>query len=250
MMPHSSTNSHAGKLVVVTGANGGIGSAICKKFLELGAEVAAIDIMMPAGGTICFACDLTDDAATDEVATQILQQSGSPHAVIHAAAISDNATTLEATTASFLNIYNANVVSAVRLAKAFGPAMQRNGQGSFVFLSSINGQMGCPHLSAYAASKGALDSLTKTMALELAESGIRVNAIAPASIETPLLTDKFNGEANPKAALMRNAARHPIKRLGRPEEVAALAVFLCSEDAAWITGGVHLIDGGAHLARK
>jgi NAD(P)-dependent dehydrogenase (short-subunit alcohol dehydrogenase family) len=110
--------------------------------------------------------------------------------------------------------------------------------------------VGAPDLSAYAASKGALITLTRTMALELAESNVRVNCVCPASIDTPLLRASFTRTSDPEAARERNRKRHPLGRFGTPEDVANLILFLASDEASWITGGAYVIDGGASIARR
>ena len=104
--------------------------------------------------------------------------------------MSENATAMESTPEAFLNIYDVNVVGALRLAQAFAPDMITAKRGNFVFISSINSQFGCPPLAAYATSKGGLDAFVKTLALELSAHNVRVNAISPASVDTPLLLFK------------------------------------------------------------
>lgn len=239
-----------GAVTVVTGASGGIGAAICRRFKQEGAKVAALDIREPTAGDVNFVCDLGDDTSVASVASQVRSALGEPRIVVHAAAISEAAETLRSSAVAYALIYNVNVIGAVRLVQAFAPTMKALDNPAFLFISSINGQMGAPGLSAYASSKGALDALTKTLAIELAASGIRVNAIAPASVDTPLLRSKFENQPDPAAALAANVSRHPLGRLGTPDDVANLAVFLVSPEASWITGGIHLLDGGAHLARR
>lgn len=241
---------YIGRHVVITGAAGGIGSAICRRFADEGANVTGLDVSKPTYGALNFDCDLTDKQSVAIAIDQSQQRFGPAFAVIHAAAISENATVLQSSAESFNRIFDCNVASIVRLVQGFAPRMQGAKAGSFLFLSSINGQMGCPDLAAYATSKGAIDALTKTLAQELARDNIRVNAISPASIDTALLKNKFEADDDPVARLEENKRRHPIERLGQPEEVAAFAAFLCSDEAQWITGAIHPIDGGAHLARR
>lgn len=248
-MQTTATRLH-GAVAVVTGAAGGIGSAISRRFRQEGAKVAALDIREPASGDVNLVCDVGDDASVANAASQVRAALGEPNIVVHAAAISEAAETLRSSSSAYALIYNVNVIGAVRLVQAFAPAMKATNHPAFLFISSINGQMGAPGLSAYASSKGALDALTKTLALELAASGIRVNAIAPASIDTPMLRAKFESQPDPAQALAANASRHPLGRLGTPDDVADFAVFLVSKEASWITGGIHLLDGGAHLARR
>lgn len=239
-----------GAVAVVTGAAGGIGEAICRSFRVQGAKVAALDIREPASGDANIVCDVGNDESVASAASQVRSALGAPRIVVHAAAISEPAETLRSSSTSFALIYNINVIGAVRLVQTFAPTMSALDHPAFLFISSVNGQMGAPGLSAYASSKGALDALTKTLALELAPSGIRVNAIAPASIDTPMLRSKFENQPDPARARAANASRHPLGRLGTPEDVADLAVFLASTEASWITGSIYLLDGGAHLARR
>jgi 2-keto-3-deoxy-L-fuconate dehydrogenase len=128
--------------------------------------------------------------------------------------------------------------------------MRSKRSGAFVVMASITGLVGAPGLSAYAASKGALITLTRTLALELAEWQIRVNCVCPASIDTPLLRASFERTADAARARELNIKRHPLGRLGTAEDVANLVLFLASDEAAWITGGTYVIDGGASIARR
>jgi 2-keto-3-deoxy-L-fuconate dehydrogenase len=179
-------------------------------------------------------------------ATQTL---GAPDILIHAAAASFPGGVLDTDPQTFLNLYDVNVVGAVRLLQLCTPAMRSRG-GSVVVLSSINADYATPTLAAYAATKAALNNLVKTAALELAPSKIRVNAIAPASIDTPLLRESFARTADPEEARAKNVARHPLGRLGSAEEVAELVLFLASDRAQWITGSIYPIDGGAGVTRR
>jgi len=238
------------EVVVITGAAGAIGAEACRRFAAEGATVAALDLNEPVLGRLALACDLGDDSAVAAAAAHIRAELGEPSIVVHAAATTEFATTLESSPQAFTRVYDVNVGGAVRLAQAFGPAMIASGRGAFVLVSSINGYFGAPGLAAYASSKGGLDALTRTLALEWAPHGVRVNSIAPASIDTPLLRASFQRLPDPEAALARNVLRHPLGRLGTPADVASLLLFLCSSEASWITGASIPIDGGASIARR
>lgn len=238
------------EIAVVTGAAGGIGAATAALFAHEGATVIGLDRIPKTQGVPCLEVDLASDAAVRDAAERIARDFGDPTIVVHAAAVSEFAQTLESSTAAFSRIFDVNVNGAVRLAQAFAPAMRKCARGAFVFVSSINGIVGAPGLAAYATSKGALNTLTRTLALELAPDNVRVNCICPASVDTPLLQASFNRHPDPEAARALNIRRHPLGRLGTPQDIANLALFLSSQESAWITGGTYLIDGGASLARR
>lgn len=239
-----------GHCAVITGAAGGIGSAIARRFASEGCRVAALDLVKSDCGEINITCDTGDDASIADTATSIEAAGLSPTIVVHAAAMGARANTLETSSDFLAKTMDVNVGGAFRLARAFAPAMCARRSGAFLFISSINSAFATPGLAAYSASKAALDNFTKTLALELSESQVRVNAIRPASIDTPLLTDGFRSQQDPDAARRANIARHPLGRLGTADDVAALALFLCSDEASWITGVDYLLDGGASITRR
>lgn len=239
-----------GRVALVSGAASGIGAAIAARFRTAGARVAGIDLV--AGGAT--ECDLVADVSSDDGVARAYDETvrrlGHPDILVHAAAASVPGGTLDTDPADYARLYDVNLIGAVRLMRLCVPAMRERGGGSIILLSSINADFATPTLAAYAATKAAINNLTRTAALEFAPASIRVNAIAPASIDTPLLRSSFEATADPAAARAANVARHPLGRLGRAEEVAELALFLASDASEWITGAVHPIDGGARVARR
>ncbi len=235
---------------LVTGAASGIGAAIVRRLQADGAKVAGLDLD-PAFESDCnLVADMRSDVALAAAVMQMEQRIGMPDLIVHAAAMSANGGVLDVNPEKVLAIYDVNVVGALRLLRLCVPAMKAQGGGSVVLMSSINADFATPTLAAYAASKAALNSIVKTAALELAPARIRVNAVAPASIDTPALRAGIAGNADPEQAARTNQARHPLSRWGTPEEVAELTLFLLSDRASWITGAVHRIDGGASVTRR
>lgn len=236
----------AGRTALVTGAASGIGAAIARRLRAAGARVAGLDLQPAADADEALVADLRSDVGVAEAVARL----GGIDILVHAAAISVHGGTIDTDPAAWADIYDVNVIGAVRLMRHAVPAMRARGGGSILLLSSINAGFATPTLAAYAASKAAIESLTRTAALELAPDAIRVNAIAPASVDTPLLQDSFDRAADPKAARAANILRHPLGRLGTPDDVAELALFLASDRASWITGAIHPLDGGASVTRR
>ncbi|WHU02118.1 SDR family oxidoreductase [Sphingomonas sp. NIBR02145] len=236
----------AGRTALVTGAASGIGAAIARRFRTAGARVVGLDLRPASDADEALVADLRSDADVAEAVARL----GGIDILVHAAAISVHGGVIDTETAAWADIYNVNVIGAVRLLRHAVPPMRARGGGSILLLSSINADFATPTLAAYAASKAAIESLTRTAALEFAPDGIRVNAIAPASVDTPLLQDSFDRAADPEAAHAANILRHPLGRLGTPEDVAELALFLASDRASWITGAIHPLDGGASVTRR
>lgn len=244
------TQRLADQVAVITGAAGGIGGAICSRFAAEGCRIIALDRVEASCGELRLLCDLGDEASLVEAADAIAAAGLEPTIVVHAAAMGAARPTM-ATDSTFLQqMFAVNAGAALRLAQIFAPAMQARRRGCFLFVSSINSTYATPGLAAYAASKAALDSLMRTLALELAPDNVRVNVLRPASIDTPLLRRGIDAQPDPQAALAANVMRHPLGRIGRPEDVAGLALFLCSDEANWITGVDYLIDGGASVTRR
>lgn len=235
-----------GRTALVTGAASGIGAAIAGRFRAAGARVVGLDLSSAADVDEALVADLRSDAEVAEAMARL----GGIDILVHAAAISVHGGVVDTDPAAWADIYEVNVIGAVRLMRHAVPAMRARGGGSVLLLSSINAGFATPTLAAYAASKAAIESLTRTAALEFAPDGIRVNAIAPASVDTPLLRDSFDRAEDPAAARAANILRHPLGRLGTPEDVAELALFLASDRSSWITGAIHPIDGGASVTRR
>lgn len=238
------------RVALVTGAASGIGAAIAKRLHGEGARVAGLDVDPIQAEFWSAVCDLRSDTAVAEAVAGIRERLGAPDIIIHAAAATWHGGVLDTPSAAYLDLYDVNLVGAARLLRACVPAMREAGGGAVVILSSINADFATPTLAAYAATKAAINNLVATAALEFASDNIRVNAIAPASVDTPAMRASYARHPDPERARADNARRHPLERIGTPEEVAELALFLASDRAAWITGSIYAIDGGAHVTRR
>lgn len=252
----------AGKVAVVTGGGSGIGRASAMCFAREGARVVVADLDSAAagvtegeigreGGTaIGVVADVTREEDVGKLVDRTLQIFGPPTVLLNNAATTSFGTLAESPAEELDRVLAVNVRSAWVCARAVIPLMRDTGGGAIVNMSSITGIVGAPGMAAYSTSKGAIITFTRTLALELADDGIRVNCICPASIDTPMLQASFDRLPDPAAARARNVKRHPLGRLGTADEVAKLALFLASDDASFITGATYVIDGGALLARR
>jgi NAD(P)-dependent dehydrogenase (short-subunit alcohol dehydrogenase family) len=244
-----SGSSMRGLAALVTGAASGIGAAAAARLRADGARVAGLDRVASDGVDAAVVADLRDGAAVAAAIAPASAELGRIDALVHCAGICPSGGTLDDDDALWLDTYSVNVLGALRVLRAVVPGMRGHG-GSVVLVSSINARFATPSLAAYAASKAALEQLARTAALEFAGDGIRVNVIAPASVDTPMLQAGFARSDDPALARERNVQRHPLGRLGTAQDAAELALFLASPRSAWLTGAVVPLDGGAGVTRR
>lgn len=246
----------AGKVAIITGGGSGIGRATALLFACEGARLAIVDrdaaaahavtaeIKTAGGDALALPGDVAIPETSATGARAVLDAWGRIDILMTAAGFSTGGTVLTTTPDEWNAVFAANVGGTWLWARAVIPEMQAQRRGSIVTVASQLALAGGRGNSAYIASKGAILSLTRTMALDFAADGIRVNAIAPGAIETPLLQRSFGRRPNPDLARAESRARHPVGRLGQPEEIAAAALYLASDDAGFTTGTTLAVDGG------
>lgn len=229
-----------GQVAVITGGAGAIGGAVATRLLECGATVYSLDRAghHPPQGVRALNTDVCDPAAVAAAVASIDRDTGRLDVIVHAAGISRDGRLWKLDTDDWAAVLETNLTSAFHVLHASVPIMRRIGAGSVVFISSINGERGKVGLSAYAASKGGLNALARTAARELGAFGIRVNAVAPGWIDTPLTA----GVAPDIRA--RAVAESALGRTGTPDDVARVVVWLSGALARHVTGQVIRVDGG------
>lgn len=241
----------SGKVAFVTGGGSGIGEACSLMLAKQGAAVAVIDlklevaqkvadtIVAKGGKAIALVADVSDEAEVAKAVGETVTKLGGLHIAVNNAGIGgDQAPTADQSVAGWRKVLSVNLDGVFYCMRNQIPAMLKSGGGSIVNIASILGQVGFANSSGYVAAKHGVVGLTRASALEYATQGIRVNAVGPGFINTPLLG------ALPKEALEPIAQMHAVKRLGESEEVAALVAFLASDDASFMTGNYYAVDGG------
>jgi len=251
------TNRLAGKLALVTAAGQGIGRAIAQAFATEGAEVIATDVDADKlDGIDCtkrLRLDVRSTGAVEELARAIEAEHRGLQVLVNCAGYVHHGSVLACSEQDWDFSFDLNVKSMHRTIRAFLPGMLARNAGSIVNISSaVSSIRGVPDRYVYGATKAAIIGLTKAVAADFITRGIRVNAICPGTIESPSLEGRIHDLAastgRPQAEIERAfIARQPMGRLGRASEVAALAVFLASDEASYITGHCHLVDGGMAL---
>ena len=246
-----------GKLAFVTAAGQGIGFAIAEAFQSEGASVIATDIdagkLTELNTEKRFALDVRSSAKVDALAATVIEKYGAPNILVNCAGYVHQGSVLDCSETDWDLSFDLNVKSMHRTLRAFLPAMLKNGGGSIVNISStVSSIRGVPDRYAYGASKAAIIGLTKAVAADFIRQGIRCNAICPGTIQSPSFDERVTATAarsgqSPEKTLADFIARQPIGRLGTAQEVAALAVFLASDESSYITGQAHLVDSGMAL---
>lgn len=246
-------NRMLGKVVVVTGGNAGIGEAVAKRVAAEGGlvvitgrrraelERVVCEIEANGGRALEVSGSVTDEAHARDTAARALKTFGRIDGLVNNAGVGDFGKRIhDMDDATWANVMDVNVTGVLRMTRAVVPQMLKQGNGSIVNISSIASVVGIPALPAYAASKGAIDALTRAIAVDYAQDGIRCNVVNPGLTDTPMAAPLM---ANPEQ-LAPILTHYLLKRPGKPDEVASMILHLLSDEAAWVTGATFMIDGG------
>jgi NAD(P)-dependent dehydrogenase (short-subunit alcohol dehydrogenase family) len=245
-----------GKAALVTGAGSGIGRAASELFASEGAAVAVVDLVADsarataesiraAGGTaVAIEADVTDAASIERAVDTAADEFGGLHVLYNNAGVNSTGSIVDSTEEDWDRCFAVNVKGTYLTSRA---AVARMGDGgSIVNQASVAALVAVAGFAAYCAAKGAVVSLTRSMAIDLAPRRIRVNAICPGTVYTPLMEPlmRLRGEGDVEAGIAKTAMKYPIGRLGTPVEIARAALYLVSDDASFVTGSIFTVDGG------
>lgn len=247
------TNRHHGKVVIITGGETGIGKEMARTFLQQGAYVELIGIgekdlvatKMEFGSNCSYQIhDITDTDNTKNIIANIYQRHKKVDVLINNAGIHQKKPTDTMTVPEFQKMLDIHVIGAFSLTSELLPIMKEQRSGSIVFMASMAALIGLPEVISYAAAKSAYLGMVRSLASEVSPKGIRVNAIAPGWIDTPLLRKALRNDKEREKKIL---ARTPMGQFGQPMDIANAASFLCSKEAGFITGIVLPVDGGASI---
>jgi len=242
-------NRLSGKTALVTAAGAGIGRATAKAFAAEGATVLATDVDGPALATLKDEAPALEtallDVRSDRAVSELFSAGFAPDVLFNCAGFVHHGTILDCAAEDWAFSFDLNVTAMYRVIRAALPGMLARGGGSIVNMASLASSLrGAANRCAYGASKAAVIGLTKSVAQDFVTQGIRCNAICPGTVQSPSLEGRIAAMADPVAARAAFIARQPMGRLGRPEEIAALAVYLASDESGFTTGTAQVIDGG------
>ena len=235
------------KVAIVTGGASGIGRSTTEDMVDEGAKVAIVDLDEEKGESLAnelgekavfLKADVTDERSVKSVYSSVLDECGKVDVLFNNAGIGSQGASDKLEKEEWEKVIEVNLTGAFLMTKQAIGEMKKSGGGSIINCASILGTVGQSETAAYTASKAGLVNLTRTLAVEFAGEGIRVNAVSPGYIETPLLDGLDEATKDHLTSL------HPVGRLGEPEEIAKAVTFLASDDASFITGANLLVDGG------
>jgi NAD(P)-dependent dehydrogenase (short-subunit alcohol dehydrogenase family) len=234
----------ARKVCVITGAAGGIGAATVKRFQEEGATVVGVDLVDDSPGDIAFACDVTDEDAVRDLYKQVRDHYGTIDVLFNNAGISplDDASVLDTTVEAWQRVQDVNLKSVFLCCKHGIPHLLETGGGSVINTASFVATMGAATSQiSYTASKGGVLALTRELGVEFARRNVRVNALCPGPVDTPLLRELY---ANNPAEAARRMVHVPMGRFAEAVELANAVLFLASDESSYITASTFMVDGG------
>ncbi len=252
-------NMLSGKVALVTGGGNGIGRGIALRFASEGAAVGVLDLderavqkvvdeVRSAGGmALALPADVSSAAAIEQALTALVKAHGTPDILVHCAGIMPVGTIDQTTEREWDRVFSVNVKGAYLASRLVVPMMRHSGGGSIILIASITGVNGFPGLAAYSATKGALISLARAMAIDHAAEGIRVNAVSPGTIDSPMLHEFVAAQADPERTRRAFDAVQPRGRVGTIEEVVNVVVFLASDQASYVSGSNVKVDGGMSI---
>lgn len=245
------------KVMIVSGGASGLGLATAVKFAKNGYDITIIDIDEEKGkkaeqkikdlgqDAIFCLCDISDKEQVKKAAKVTKERFGRADVLINNAGLEIRGSILQCTEDDWDKTYDTNLKGIYYMTNAFVPLMEEHGDATaIVNMGSILGFRTVGERAAYSSSKGAIDTLTRTMALDLVEKNIRVNCVAPGAIDTPLLRGSINDSPDPEETEQILGAKSVFHRLGKPEEVANVMYFLASDEASFVTGATYFVDGG------
>ncbi len=244
------------KVLVVSGASSGLGLASAIKFAKQGYAIGLIDIDEVKGkkaeekiqslgrkGVFCK-CDISDKSQVEAALEKISKELGRVDVLHNNAGIEVRGSILDCTEEDWTKLYDVNLKGMYYMSRAFVPLIMEQGKGAVVNTGSILGFRSVPERAAYSSSKGAIDTLTRSMAMDLAEKNIRVNCVVPGAIDTPLLRGSINDSPDPEETEGILNGKSVFNRMGTAMEVANVVYFLASDEASFVTGATYFVDGG------
>jgi len=250
------TRRLAGKVAIVTGAGSGIGRAAAKLFAANGAKVVIADIQADRAAEVAeeisaehahaVAVDVGSEESAEAMATEAAERFGGIDILYNNAGINSSGAVSDATLEDWERCFAVNVTGTFLCSRAVVPHLEQRGGGAILNQGSVAALVGVKRFAAYCAAKGAVVALTRSMAVDLAPLGIRVNCLCPGTVYTPLMEPMLRerGGGDMQRGLAMTVEKYPVGRLGNPEDIAAAALFLVSEEAAFVTGAVYPVDGG------